>query len=101
VYEEVEAQDAQKQLAQEKDTQAEEEDEEEEEEEEEKEEVEEEEEEEEDKAQQTEGAVDRLASEEPEAEIEMGQETRISFTAEGVEITQDPGAGNGRTLSTV
>ena len=36
--------------------------------------------------------MDRLASEEPEAEIEIGQETRISFTAEGVEITQDPGA---------
>ena len=84
VYEEAEAPDAQKQLAPEKDTQAEEE--------EEQDDEEEEEEEEEAKAVQTEVAEDRLASEEPETDIEIGQETMISFTAGGVEITQDPGA---------
>ena len=63
VYEEAEAPDAQKQLAPEKDTQAEEE-----------EEQDEEEEQEETKAVQTEVAEDRLASEEPETEIETGEE---------------------------
>jgi hypothetical protein len=64
VYEEAEAQDAQKQLAQAKDMQAEEEEEQDEEEEEE----------EEAKAQPTEVAEDRLASEEPETEIDTAEE---------------------------
>ena len=63
VYQEAEAPDAQKQLAPEKDTQAEEE-----------EEQDEEEEQEEAKAAQTEVAEDRLASEEPETDIETGEE---------------------------
>ena len=65
VYEEAEAPDAQKQLAPEKDTQAEEEEEQD---------ADEEEEEELAKAVQTEVAEDRLASEEPETEIETGEE---------------------------
>ena len=65
VYEEAEAPDAQKQLAPEKNTQAEEEEEQDEEEEEEEEEA---------KAQQTEVAEDRLASEEPETEIDTAEE---------------------------
>ena len=65
MYEEAEAPDAQKQLAPEKNTQTEEEEEQDEEEEEEEEEA---------KAQPTEVAEDRLASEEPETEIDTAEE---------------------------